>query len=129
MPPVFRADQKPDHDRGQRAREAIGGEHGEHDRHREWREQIACCTLQEKHRDKHATDGERRYQGRHGDSGRTLEHSLVERLPLLQQTMGIFDRDRAVVDKYADRQCQAAERHGVDGQAQRREDRDRCQDR
>jgi hypothetical protein len=43
-----------------------------------------------------------------------VEHSLVEWFPFLEQAMRIFDRDRAIVDEYADRQRQAAECHGVD---------------
>jgi hypothetical protein len=101
---VFLADQEPNHDWGQRAREAVGGEHREHHSHCEWREQVARRSLYKKYRDKHAANGERRDQGWHGDPGCAMEHSLVEWFPFLEQTMRIFDRDRAIVDEYADRQ-------------------------
>ena len=87
------ADQKPDHDRRQRARDAIGGEHGEHDGHGERREQIARRALQEKDGDEDAADGERRDQGRHGDAGGAFQHGLVEIHALFKQAVRVLDGD------------------------------------
>ena len=45
-----------------------------------------------------------------------------------QQAMGVLDGDRRIVDQDADRQCQSAERHGIDGIAEEVEDDQRRQD-
>jgi hypothetical protein len=66
---MLAAQQQADDDRGQGARDAVGGEHREHDRQRQRGKQIACRALQEKDRDKDAADGERRDQGRYRDAG------------------------------------------------------------
>jgi hypothetical protein len=57
-----------------------------------------------------------------------VEHRLVEGHLLLEQAVGILDGHRGIVDQYADGQRQAAQSHGVDGLAQRREHGDGGQD-
>ena len=124
-----------DGDRGQRPRQRVGGEHREHDGKAERREQILRRPVQEQHRDEHAADRERRDQGRHRDLGRAVQRRIGQRLVLLgEQPVRVLDRHRGIVDQDADREREAAERHGVDGVAeevehhQRRQDRERDRD-
>ena len=48
-----------------------------------------------------------------------MQGRLRQGLALLgQQAMGVLDRDGRIVDQDADRQREAAERHGVEGLAE-----------
>jgi hypothetical protein len=122
-------DQEADHNRRQRARETVGGEHCKDHGHRQWRKEITGGALEEEDRDEDAANRQRRDQGRNCDSGRAFENRLVERLAFLQQAMRVLDRDGRIVDENADGERQAAKRHRIDGLAKRRENSDRSQNR
>jgi hypothetical protein len=118
------AQQEADCDGSQGSRNGVGREHGEHNRHRERREQIARGALQEEHGDKHAADGERGDQRRHRNASSALQHRRIEWHPFFQKPVRVLDRHRAVIDQDADSQCQAAQGHRVDGLAEGGEHRD-----
>ena len=95
---VLALEQQADDDRRQRPRQAVGRQHREHHRKPERREQILCRSVEEHHRGKDATDGQRRHQCRNGDAGGAVQCRLRQRLPLLgKQSMGVLDRDGRIV--------------------------------
>ena len=123
-------EQQADGDRRQGPRQAVGGQHREHHREAERREQILGRPFEEHHRGEHAADGQRRDQGRHGDAGGAVQRRLRQRHALLgEQAMGVLDRHRGIVDQDADRQRQAAQRHGVERLAEEIQHDQRGQDR
>ena len=72
---------------------------------------------------------ERRDQRRQGDLLRAVQDRRLDLLALLQVAVDVLDRHRRIIDQDADRQRQAAQRHDVDGLAERRQAGDRGQDR
>ncbi len=54
-----------------------------------------------------------------------VENGRLDLLALLQMPVDVLDRHRGVVDQDADREREAAERHDVEGLADRRQHRDR----
>jgi hypothetical protein len=122
-------EQEADDDRRQRPREPIGSEHRENHCEPERRKQVFRGALEENDRGEHATDGERRNQGRHRDAGSALKRRLRQGLAFLgEQAMGILDRHRRVVDQNSDCESEPAERHGVERLAKEIEDDQRRQD-
>src|SRR5271169_136976 len=86
-------EQQPDDDRRQRARQAIGSEHSEDHRQAERGEQEFCRPFQKNDRRKHASDSERRNQGRNRDAGSAMKGRLGQRLAFFsEQTVGVLDR-------------------------------------
>ena len=116
--------------RHQRARKQIGREHREHHRFRQRDEQVARDAGQEKHRQEHDADAQRRNQRRNRDLRARLPESRCPGLRTVQHVaVDIFDFDGGVVHQNSDRQRQAAERHDVDGLAQRAQHADRSENR
>ena len=56
-----------------RARQAVRGQHGEHHRKPERREQEFCRSFEEDDGGEHAADRQRRDQRRHGDAGGAVQ--------------------------------------------------------
>ena len=110
----FRLQQVVHHGRNQRARQQVGGQHGEHHRQRQRREQKLGRAGQQQHRHEHDADGERGNKRRHRDLLRAIQNRAHQRLLHRQIAMGVFDLDGRVVHQNADRQRQAAQRHHVD---------------
>ena len=77
---VLALEQQADGDRRQGPRQSIGRQHGKHDGKSERREQVLGRAVEEHDRREHATDGKRRDQGRHRDSGGAVQRRLGKRL-------------------------------------------------
>jgi len=104
-----------DRDRRQRPRQAVGRQHCEYDGVSERREQEFGRSLEEHHRRKHAADGERRDQGRHGNAGRPVQRRCGQVQSFFSaQPVGVLDGHRRIVDQDADRERETAKRHRID---------------
>ena len=115
--------------RDQGSRENVGREHREHHRFGQRNEQIARHAGQEEHRDEHDADAQRGNQRRQRDLRRAVQDAGVQILALIEIAIDVLDGDRGVVHQDADRQRQAAQRHDVDGFAQRAQHADGAQNR
>jgi hypothetical protein len=105
--------------RHQRAREKVRRDHREHHRFGERHEQIAGHAGEQEHRHEYDADRQRRDESRHGDFAGAVEDRVVQRLAVLQMMRDVFDGDRGVVDENPHGERKAAERHDVDGLAER----------
>ncbi|ARF88207.1 uncharacterized protein BCN122_II1464 [Burkholderia cenocepacia] len=132
---LLRAEQQHRERRHQRARQHVRREHREHHGFRERHEQEARDARQEEHRHEHDADAQRRHERGHRDLARAFEDRVVQVRTEMEVPLDVLDRDGRVVDENADREREPAERHDVDGLAergqrdQRREDRQRNRDR
>ncbi len=106
----------------QGTREDVGRQHGEHDCLSQRHEQIARYARQQEHGHEHDADGESRDERRNRDLERALENGRLDLLALFQMPVDVLDGDGRVVDENADRERKTAERHEVDGLAERIED-------
>jgi hypothetical protein len=115
--------------RHQRTRQQVGGEHREHDRLGERDEQELGDAGEQEHRHEHDADGQGRDQGGQGDLVGAVEDRGLDVLAVLEVPVDVLDRHRGVVDEDADGEREPAERHDVDGLAERRQAGDRGEDR
>ena len=85
-------EQKTDHDRRQRARKAVGRQHGEHHGEAERREKVFRGAVKKNHRDEHAADGQRRDQSRHRDLGGAVQ-CRIRKWPMIlrEQAVSVLD--------------------------------------
>ena len=109
-----------DRDRRQGARQAVGGEHREDHGEAERREQIFRRPFEKGHRGEDAADRESRYQCRDGDLGGAMQCRARQRhFFFVEQTIGVLDRHRRIVDENADRERKAPQCHRVDRLAEK----------
>jgi hypothetical protein len=116
------------HGRHQRAREHVGGEHGEDDRLGQRDEEVARDAAEEEHGQEDDADAKRGDQRGNGDLRGAFEDGLVEFVALFEVALDVLDGDGGVVDQDADGEREAAEGHDVDGLAEQAEDDDRGED-
>ncbi len=103
----------------QRTRQAVGGEHGEHDGQAERGEQILRRPIEEDDRGEHATDGSVETRVGTAMPAEPCRVACGSGMPSSVSRRCVFSiGDRGVVDQDADRQGQAAQRHGVERLAQ-----------
>ena len=127
---TFALQQEPNGDRRQCPREAIGGEHREHDGEAERGKQVFRRPLEKDDRCEDAADRQCRYQGRHGNAGGAVQSCLRQWLSFLgQQAVRVLDRYRRIIDEDTDGQRQAARCHRVERIAEEIENDQRRQDR
>ena len=80
---------------------------------------ISRCSRQEHHRHEHDADAQRGDERRHGDLARAVQNRAHTALPMREVAMNVFDLHRGVVHQNADRERHTAQRHDIDGLAQR----------
>jgi len=80
----------------------VGGEHREHDRLGQRREQIAGDPGEEEHRHEHDADAQRRDKRRHRDLGGPVEDGPVQVGTQVNVAFDVLDRDGRVVDQDPD---------------------------
>src|ERR1700733_10073211 len=112
----------------QRTGQDVRRDHGKDDCFRERDKEELGYPTEKEHGEKYDTDAHGRDQGRDCNLGGSLENPFVELRPLLQVTLDIFDSHRSVIDQDTDGEGEAAQRHDVDGLAQKTEDDHRTQD-
>ncbi len=117
------------HRRHQRARQDVGGDHGEYHRLGQRHEQIFGDAAQQEHRHEDDADAHRGHQGRHRDLCRALEDGVAQAVPLLQIAFHVLDRDGGVVDENTHGESEPAQGHDVEGLADQAQRDDRGQDR
>ncbi len=115
--------------RNDRAREQIRRQHRKHDGHGQGREEVPRRAGEEHHRHEDDADRQGRDERGGGDLLGAVEDRLHETLAEAQVAVNVLDLHRGVVDEDADGQCQPAERHHVEGLADRAQDRQRGEDR
>ena len=113
----------------QRARQDIGGQHGEDDRLRQRNEEIAGDPAEKEHGQEDDADAERGDQGGNGNLRGAVEDRVVQRLAFFEIALDVLDVDGGVVDQNADGERQSAEGHDVDGLVQQAEHDHRGEDR
>ena len=113
----------------QRARQDIGGQHGEDDRLRQRNEKITGDPAEKEHGQEDDADAERRDQGGNGNLRGAVEDRVVQRLAFFEVALDVLDGDGGVVDQDADGERQSAEGHDVDGLVQQAENDHRGEDR
>ena len=119
--------------RNDRPRPHIGRQHGKAHRFPERHKQKPGHSRQEKHGDEHDTDAERGDKSGHGDLLRAVQDRLNSFLAHRQVAIDVFNFDGSVIHQDADGERQAAQRHDVNGLAERAEaenaDKNRQRDR
>ena len=109
------------HGRNDGARPHVGSQHRENHRFRQRHEQKFRHARKKKHRDEHDADTQSGNKRRYSDLLRAVQNGLHRFLTHRQIAVDIFDFHRGVIDQNAHGQRQSAQRHDVDGFAQRAE--------
>src|SRR5580698_1637066 len=107
------------HGRHNRTREQVGRQHGEDYRFSQGYKEVFGHAGQEEHRHEDDADGDRGNEGRDRNLRSAVENGLLDGFSHLNIAVDVFDLDRGVIDQNADGERQSAERHDVDGLAQR----------
>ena len=105
--------------RNQGAREYVRRKHREYHRFGQRDEKVARHAGKKEHRDEDNADTERGNQRRNSDLRCAVQDAAVQILAFIEITIDVLDGDGGVVHQDADGQSQAAQRHDVDGLAQR----------
>ena len=116
------------HGRNQGSRQEIRGEHSEDDGFRERNEEEARHSGEEEHRNEHDADAERGNESRDSDLRSAGKNGVFNVLVAgFEIAINVLDFNGRVVDEDSDCERESAERHDVDGLAQRAHDDDRRQ--
>ena len=99
-----------------------------HNRFRERNEQIARHAGKKKHGHEHDANGQRGNQGGHSDLRSAVQNGLHDFLALINVAIDVLNFHGGVVHQDSDGQGESAERHDVDGFAQRAEHDQRGED-
>ena len=111
----------------ERPGENVGSEDGEDHGFGKRHKKVAGDSAQKEHREKHDADAKRGNERRHRDLRRAFQNPIVQALSVLEVALDVLDGYSGIVHQDADGEREAAQRHDVDGFAERAEDQDRRQ--
>ncbi len=108
-----------DQSRHERPRNDITRKHREHDGFRQRHKQITRDAGEKKHRHEHDANAQRRDERGQCDFLRAFQNSIFQWFAIRHVVMNIFNRHGRVVHENSDCECKSAERHQIDGFAER----------